>query len=92
MQLWKYRVSLGFVIGGLLLVGPTLGWAACSAEAEQAYQQGTQVSRKYTTPGNPCEETCLEEKLYFYQRAVTLCPSHVKAHNNLGSVLEKRGR
>ena len=87
-----YRVGLGLVLGALLLCIPELGRGACSDEAEQSYAKGTQVSRRYTAPGNPCVEACLEEKRFFYQRAVALCPTHVKAHNNLGNAFEKLGR
>ena len=66
--------------------------AACPAEAESYYQKGTQVSEKYTARGAPCDDACLEEKAYFYQRATALCEAYPEAHNNLADVYEKLGR
>ncbi|MBI3798683.1 MAG: OmpA family protein [Deltaproteobacteria bacterium] len=80
------------MFGSLVLLAPVLGWGACSKEAQQSYEKGTQVSQKYTAQGNPCQEECLEEKRYFYQRAVELCPSYPEADINLGDVLEQLGR
>ena len=56
-------------------------------EARRYYEKGVQVGNT-----SACEETCLQQKRDFYQRAVDLCPGYSEAHINLGDVLEKLGR
>jgi len=66
--------------------------AACSNEATEYYTKGVKLGETYVKLGKPCQNACLQEKLYFFRRAVELCPGSAEMQNDLADVYERLGQ
>lgn len=88
------------VLAGLMIASVTTTAVAyaspspgnCDPSWQSLYDRGFALRSGAT---NDCLESCLEQKRYFYEQAVSACPSDpaaVKAHVSLGEVLRFLGR
>jgi len=74
------------VLAGLLVSAPV--WGDNCIDAKDMFQQGLTVNKGQSV----CDEECLKQKEYFYQKAIALCPDYPEAYNNLGDIYENMGK